>query len=194
MRKAWNYYYVNILTSLPVYSGSCFQTHWLVISIENQTDLIIGLVLMDDSGSKGLSSLRTVFDINRLAERLTFCQFLASTRATRSWDEGSIFNLSFALTWGPGRSLLWYTTKRLTFQELSSKRSLRNSEAFYHRVQTKTSEVTENSNWPITENTHFVQLLIAYRIKSAASKSTFIFLESSLLFFSTRWMVVSRVF
>ena len=33
-----------------------------------------------------------------------------------------------------GRSLLWFTTKRLTFQQFSSKRSLQNSEAFYHRV------------------------------------------------------------
>ena len=30
---------------------------------------------MDDSGSRGLSSLRTVFDIDRLAERLTFGNF-----------------------------------------------------------------------------------------------------------------------
>ena len=66
-------------------------------------------------------------------------------------------------------------------------------EHFYHRVQTKTSELTENSNWSVTEHTHFVQLLITYRNKSAASKSTFICFESSLLFFSTRLMVVSRV-
>ena len=52
---------------------------------------------MDDSGSKALSSLRTVLDMDRLVERLTFCQFMASTKATRSWDEGSIFTLSFAL-------------------------------------------------------------------------------------------------
>ena len=37
-------------------------------SIENQTDLITGIVLIDDSGSKALSSLRTDFDIVRLAE------------------------------------------------------------------------------------------------------------------------------
>ena len=94
-----------------------------------------------------------------------------------------------------GRSLLWFTTKRSTFQKLSSKRSLQNSEAFYHRVQTKTSELTENSTyWPITKNTHFVQLSIAYRNKSATSNKTFICFESSLRFFSTRWIVVSRVF
>ena len=56
---------------------------------------------MDDSGSKALSSLRTVFDIDRFVERLTFCQFMASTTATRSWNEGSIFTLSLALIWGP---------------------------------------------------------------------------------------------
>ena len=56
---------------------------------------------MDDSGSKAISSLRTVLDMDRLVERLTFCQFMASTKATRSWDEGSIFTLSFALIWGP---------------------------------------------------------------------------------------------
>ena len=68
----------------------------------------------------------------------------------------------------------------------ASKRSLQNFEALYHRVQTNTSELTETSYWPITENTHFVQLLIAYLNKSAASNSTFICFESSLLFFSTR--------
>ena len=53
------------------------------------------------SGSKALSSLRTVLDIDRLVERLMFCQFMASTTETRSWNKGSIFTLSFALIWGP---------------------------------------------------------------------------------------------
>ena len=47
----------------------------------------------------------------------------------------------------------------------------------YHRVQKKTSEVTETSYSPITENTHFVRPLIAYRNKSAALNSTFICLN-----------------
>ena len=136
-------------------------------------------------------------------------QSLISTALQRDWRLAIFgFNKSNSqLRWGfhiysfirtclrtSSRSLLWYTTKRLTFQELSSKRPLQNSGAFYHRVQTKTSELTENSNWPVTENTHFVQLLITYRNKSAASKITFICFESSLHFFSTRWMEVSRVF
>ena len=54
-----------ILTSLPVYSGSCLQTHWQVISSENQTYFIIGLVVMVDSGGKAHRLLRTVFDIVR---------------------------------------------------------------------------------------------------------------------------------
>ena len=72
------------------------------MSIENQTDLIIGIVLMDDSGSKALSSLRTVFDIVRLAEIDVLPTFgVNNLTATRSWDEGSIFTLSFAVIWGP---------------------------------------------------------------------------------------------
>ena len=95
-----------ILTNLPHgYSGSCFQRYWQVISIENQTDLITGLVLMVDSGSKALSQLPNVFDIVRLAKRLKFCRLVTSTTATRSSDEssteGSIFSLLFALIWRP---------------------------------------------------------------------------------------------
>ena len=64
LRGSSNTVMYGILTSLPVYSGSCLQTHWQVISIENQTYLIIGLmVLMVDSGGKAHSLLRTVFDI-----------------------------------------------------------------------------------------------------------------------------------
>ena len=70
-------WHVPLVSVLNGFHCSCSQTHWQVISIENQTDLIIGLVLVDDSGSKALRSLRTVFDIDRLVERLTFCQFMA---------------------------------------------------------------------------------------------------------------------
>ena len=83
-----------------------------------------------------------------------------------------------------GRSLLWFTTKRLTFQELSSKRSLQNIEAFYRRVQTKTSELTENSYWPITENTQFVQLLIAHRNEWSFNQYIYLFwIVTTFLFF-----------
>ena len=112
---------------------SCSQTQWQVISIENQRDLIIGLVLVDYSGSKALISLRTVFHIVNNSIKALFT----------------------------------------------------NCEALYHQVQTNSSELTETSYWPITENTHFVQLLIAYRNKSAVSNITWICFESSLLFFST---------
>ena len=82
MQTLWHVPLVSVLNG---FHSSCSQTRWQVISIENQTDLIIRLVLVDDSGSKALRSLRTVFDIDRLVERLTFCQFMASTTAsTRS--------------------------------------------------------------------------------------------------------------
>ena len=58
------------------------------------------------------------------------------------------------------------------------------------QVQTKTSELTEDSYWPITENTHFVQLLIAFRNKSAASNSTFICFLSS--FFKAKYCLKCR--
>ena len=149
---------------------------------------------MDDSGGKALSWLRTVFDIVRPAEIDALPIFGVNNSNSQLRWGFNIYSFIRSNLKTSGRSLLWFTTKRLTFQELSSKRSLQNSEAFYHRVQTKTSELTENSTyWPITENTHFVQLLIAYPNKSAASNSTFICFESSLLLFSTRWMVVSRV-
>ena len=65
----------------------------------------------------------------------------------------------------------------------------------HHRVQTTISELTENSYWPIIENTRVVQLLISFRNKSsAASNSTFISFGSSVLFFSRNWRAASRVF
>ena len=67
--------------------------------------------------------------------------------------------------------------------------------AFYHRVQTTISELTENSYWPIIENTQFVPLLIFFHNKSrAASNSTFISFGSSVLFFSNNWLAASPVF
>ena len=65
---------------------------------------------------------------------------------------------------------------------------------FYHRVQTTISELTENSYWPIIENTRVVQLLISFRNKSsAASNSTFISFGSSVLFVSNNWLAASRL-
>ena len=148
---------------------------------------------MDDSGSKALSSLRTVFDIDRLVERLTFRQSMASTTATRSWNEGSIFTLSFALIWGPVVALCSDSPSAWLFKNCHQSALYKVVKHFTIGCKKKTSELAETSYWPITENTHVVQLLIAYRNKSAASNSTFICSESSLLFFSTRWMVVSRV-
>ena len=66
---------------------------------------------------------------------------------------------------------------------------------FYHRVQTTISELTENSYWPIIENTRVVKLLISFRNKSStASNSTFISFGSSVLFFSRNWRAASLVF
>ena len=164
---------------------------------------------MDDSGSKALSSLRTVFHIVRLAEGLTFCQFLVSTTATRSWDEGSK-NSNSQLRWGfhiysfirtnlmtSGRSLLWFTTKRLTFQEFLSKRSLQNIKC--RSLQNTVGCKQRPRNWQKTHTGQSLQtpILFSYwlpTVTSESSNSTFICFESLLLFFSFRWMVVSRVF
>ena len=55
----------------------------------------------------------------------------------------------------------------LLFQAISPSSLLCTSPLlFYHRVQTTIAELTKNSYWPIIENTHFVQLLIAFRNKS----------------------------
>ena len=110
-----------------------------------------------------------------------------------------LHNYYFNLTnlWTSDRSLIWFATKSLTFQEFSSKRSLQKKRftLFYHRVQTTISELTENSYWPIIENTQFVQLSIFFRHKSSAvSNSTFISFGSSVLFVSNNWLAASRVF
>ena len=101
-----------------------------------------------------------------------------------SWDEGSIFTLSFALIWGPVVVVCSDSPSSANlFKNCQHESALQNSDAFYHRMQTKTSELTENSYWSITENTHFVQLLIAFRNKSEASNRPFICFGSSDLFF-----------
>ena len=59
MRKESSHWYLGdvrgitnaVIYGMPVYSGSCLQRHWQAISIY----LVIGLVLMVDSGSKVLS-------------------------------------------------------------------------------------------------------------------------------------------
>ena len=145
---------------------------------------------MDNSGSKALSSLRTVVDIESLVKRLTFCQFMASTTATRSWNEGSIFTLSLALIWGPVVALCsdsppsaWLFNN---FHE----------SALYKIVKHFTIGCKQRPpNWSLVNHWKhpFCAGIVCCRNKSAASNSAFICFESSLLFFSTRWLVVSRV-
>ena len=125
-----------ILTNLPHgYSGSCFQRYWQVLSIENQTDLITGLVLMVWFWQK---STQPIADHPWYRPAYQEIEVLSTCDANNSNSQ-----LRGELNWGfhvfsfirtnlrtGGRSLLWLATKHLTFQEFSEQRSLQDNEAF----------------------------------------------------------------
>ena len=109
--------------------------------------------------------------------------------ANRSLDEGSIFTFSFALIWGP-----------LVVLYSDSPPSAKLFKTFHQYMQCALCRTVKHFTigWKQKhlgiDRKLVLQLLIAFRNKSAASNNTFICSGSSVLFFSTRWIAASCVF